>query len=200
MRRLLGLAAWASEPREWAPPLARGEASSVTCGDGERSLRRAPPRGSGDGTPRRRSKGRPLPSPRLEEAWCCERLHSERDQDELLLLFEQGLKRALGAVLSVEELPVQLRGLLAELLEGHQVLLGRVQGLRQPAGLPDRSSGSRRDRRTERWESPGCPCSGVAPFGPDPCPRSDRPGIGAFAVGRRIVGLREPRGCRGCHR
>ena len=57
-----------------------------------------------------------------------ERLHSKRGQDELLLLFEQGLKATPGPVLPVEELPVQLGGLLAELLEGDQVVLGCAQG------------------------------------------------------------------------
>ncbi len=57
---------------------------------------------------------------------------AERDEREPLLLFEQGLEGALGPVLAVEELPMELGRLLAELLEGGQVLLDRPDGLRQP--------------------------------------------------------------------
>ena len=160
--------------------LSRSLAGSLapTCGAGE-VIRVA----TGSGTISETAVG----SARWSEAWCCEGLQSERGQDELLLLFEQGLKGALGPVLSVEELPVQLGGLLAELLEGDQVVLGRAQGLRQQGRIV-RAEG--RDRRTERARRPDA----RARVSPRSVPVRVRGGTveSPLPLAGGIVGLREP--------
>jgi hypothetical protein len=75
---------------------------------------------------------------------------AERGQDELLLLLDQALKGAPGPILAVEELPVQVGGLLAQILERDEVVLSGAEGLRQDRRIV-RTQG--RDGRGRRGKS-----------------------------------------------
>ena len=95
-----------------------------------------------------------------------------------MLLFEQGLEGLLGPVLAFEELPVELRRLLAEPLERDQVFLGGPEGLDQIGG---RDAG-----RGRRWAGAGARWAGRWPFAAGASSRSGRPGLGDGRVGRRV--------------
>ena len=69
-----------------------------------------------------------------------------------MLLLDEHLQGALGGLLILQELPVQLGRLLLKVLERRQALLGDVQGLRQRLGM-DNWPGLLAIWGRRRWDS-----------------------------------------------